>query len=78
MTEDIFILDCYSAIFVWIGQQVKSKIRMQALIIAEVYFIVFFNMIDNGVTYYLSWMRITNYTDSLLLIDFSSRPKKKK
>ncbi|RWR91443.1 villin-4-like protein [Cinnamomum micranthum f. kanehirae] len=35
MTEDIFILDCYSAIFVWIGQQVESKIRMQALIIAE-------------------------------------------
>ena len=36
MTEDIFILDCHSQIFVWVGQQVGPKTRMQALTIAEV------------------------------------------
>lgn len=36
MTEDIFILDCYSDIFVWVGQEVDSKSRMQALTIGEV------------------------------------------
>ncbi|KAI3830341.1 hypothetical protein MKW92_030870 [Papaver armeniacum] len=35
MTEDIFILDCHSDIFVWIGQQVESKSKTQALTIAE-------------------------------------------
>ncbi|XP_010265407.1 PREDICTED: villin-4-like isoform X2 [Nelumbo nucifera] len=35
MTEDIFILDCHSDIFVWIGQQVEPKNRMHALTIAE-------------------------------------------
>lgn len=36
MTEDIFILDCHSEIFVWIGQQVDSKNKLQALTIGEV------------------------------------------
>ncbi|PKA58675.1 Villin-4 [Apostasia shenzhenica] len=35
MTEDIFILDCHSSIFVWIGQQVDSKIQVHALSIGE-------------------------------------------
>ncbi|GAV76012.1 Gelsolin domain-containing protein/VHP domain-containing protein, partial [Cephalotus follicularis] len=35
MTEDIFILDCRSEVFVWIGRQVDSKNRIHALIIAE-------------------------------------------
>ncbi|XP_068652517.1 villin-4-like isoform X2 [Aristolochia californica] len=35
MTEDIFILDSHSEIFVWIGQQVGPKGRMQALTIGE-------------------------------------------
>ncbi|KAJ6846957.1 villin-5-like isoform X2 [Iris pallida] len=35
MTEDIFILDCHSNIFVWVGQQVDSKIKSQALNIGE-------------------------------------------
>ncbi|KAF8042572.1 hypothetical protein BT93_A1032 [Corymbia citriodora subsp. variegata] len=35
MTEDIFILDCHSAIFVWVGQQVDSKMKMHALTIGE-------------------------------------------
>ncbi|CAJ2637793.1 villin-4-like [Trifolium pratense] len=35
MTEDIFILDCYSEIFVWVGQEVDPKSRMQALTIGE-------------------------------------------
>lgn len=38
MTEDIFILDCHSAIFVWVGQQVDSKMKMHALTIGEVWF----------------------------------------
>ncbi|XP_047330593.1 villin-4-like [Impatiens glandulifera] len=35
MTEDIVILDCHSAIFVWAGQQVDSKIKVHALTIGE-------------------------------------------
>ncbi|XP_057978929.1 villin-4-like [Malania oleifera] len=35
MTEDLFILDCHSEIFVWIGQQVDSKIKIHALNIGE-------------------------------------------
>ncbi|KAE9594315.1 putative villin headpiece, villin/Gelsolin, ADF-H/Gelsolin-like domain-containing protein [Lupinus albus] len=35
MTEDIFILDCHSEIFVWVGQQVDLKSRTQALTIGE-------------------------------------------
>ncbi|XP_015866055.2 villin-4 [Ziziphus jujuba] len=35
MTEDIFILDCHSDIFVWVGQQVDSKNRLNALTIGE-------------------------------------------
>lgn len=38
MTEDIFILDCHSDIFVWVGQQVNSKYRKVALTIGEVRF----------------------------------------
>lgn len=38
MTEDIFILDCHSNIFVWVGQQVDSKNKMNALKIGEVCF----------------------------------------
>lgn len=37
MTEDIFILDCHSCVFVWVGQRVDTKIRAQALNIGEVY-----------------------------------------
>lgn len=37
MTEDIFILDCHSEIFVWVGQLVDSKSRMLALTIGEKY-----------------------------------------
>jgi gelsolin len=36
MTEDIFVLDCHSEIFVWVGQQVDLKKRMLALPIGEV------------------------------------------
>ncbi|KAG1364135.1 villin-3 [Cocos nucifera] len=35
MTEDIFILDCHTDIFVWVGRQVDSKSRSQALSIGE-------------------------------------------
>ncbi|KAF9680537.1 hypothetical protein SADUNF_Sadunf06G0131700 [Salix dunnii] len=35
MTEDIFILDSYSGIFVWVGQQVDSKRKLQALTIGQ-------------------------------------------
>lgn len=36
MTEDIFILDCHSEIYIWVGQQVDSKMRAHALTIGEV------------------------------------------
>ncbi|KAL7134363.1 hypothetical protein ABFS83_11G021800 [Erythranthe nasuta] len=35
MTEDIFILDCHSDIYVWVGQQVESKTKMNALTIGQ-------------------------------------------
>ncbi|CAO2841806.1 unnamed protein product [Amaranthus hypochondriacus] len=35
MTEDIFLLDCHSDIFVWVGQEVDSKTKLQALTIGE-------------------------------------------
>ncbi|KAL4323859.1 hypothetical protein GQ457_11G018240 [Hibiscus cannabinus] len=35
MTEDIFVLDCRSNIFVWVGQQVDTKNKLQALTIGE-------------------------------------------
>ncbi|XP_073150097.1 villin-4-like [Henckelia pumila] len=35
MTEDVFILDCHSDIYVWVGQQVQSKKKMNALNIGE-------------------------------------------
>ncbi|OIW14236.1 hypothetical protein TanjilG_21376 [Lupinus angustifolius] len=37
MTEDIFILDCRSEIFLWVGKQVDLKSRAQALTIGEKY-----------------------------------------
>lgn len=38
MTEDVFILDCHSDIYIWVGQQVESKNKMQALAMGEVCF----------------------------------------
>ncbi|GER35851.1 villin [Striga asiatica] len=35
MTEDIFILDCQSDIYVWVGQHVESKNKMNASSIGE-------------------------------------------
>ncbi|KAF2317193.1 hypothetical protein GH714_016147 [Hevea brasiliensis] len=35
MTEDVFIFDCHSEIFVWVGQQVDTKSKMNALTIGE-------------------------------------------
>ncbi|KAL0739201.1 hypothetical protein Bca4012_015411 [Brassica carinata] len=35
MAEDIFVLDCHSEIFVWVGQEVVPKNKLQALTIGE-------------------------------------------
>ncbi|CAN8326574.1 unnamed protein product [Cochlearia groenlandica] len=35
MTEDIFIVDCHSEIFVWVGQEVVSNNKLLALTIGE-------------------------------------------
>ncbi|KAF2309650.1 hypothetical protein GH714_004455 [Hevea brasiliensis] len=35
MTEDIYILDCHSEIFVWVGQEVDSRSKLHALTIGE-------------------------------------------
>ncbi|KAL0339926.1 UNVERIFIED_CONTAM: Villin-4 [Sesamum radiatum] len=37
MTEDIFILDCRSDVYVWVGQQVESKNKMNALSLGEMH-----------------------------------------
>ena len=42
MTEDVFILDCHSSIFVWVGQQVDQKLKAQALAIGQVYGFTFY------------------------------------
>jgi gelsolin len=44
MTEDIFVLDCHSCVYVWVGQHVDTKIRAQALNIGEVYDIFMFSL----------------------------------
>ena len=36
MTEDVFVLDCHSDIFVWVGQEVDAKVKSQAMNIGEV------------------------------------------
>ena len=36
MTEDIFILDCHTEIFVWAGQQADPKKKPKSLAIGEV------------------------------------------
>ncbi|KAI3814736.1 hypothetical protein L1987_14380 [Smallanthus sonchifolius] len=36
MTEDIYILDCHTEIFLWVGQEVNLKEKKQALAIGEV------------------------------------------
>ncbi|XP_020146772.1 villin-3 [Aegilops tauschii subsp. strangulata] len=35
MTEDIYILDCHSSVFIWVGQHVDTNIRAHALSIGE-------------------------------------------
>ncbi|KAI4969901.1 hypothetical protein ZWY2020_000815 [Hordeum vulgare] len=35
MTEDIYILDCHSCVFIWVGQHVDTNIRAHALSIGE-------------------------------------------
>ncbi|XP_042060494.1 villin-4-like [Salvia splendens] len=35
MTEDIFILDCHADVYVWVGQQVDTKNKLNALSIAD-------------------------------------------
>ncbi|KAG2609562.1 villin-5-like isoform X1 [Panicum virgatum] len=44
MTEDVFILDCHTSIFVWVGQQVDVKVRLQALDIGEKFVVLDFLM----------------------------------
>ncbi|GAA0155569.1 non-motor actin binding protein [Lithospermum erythrorhizon] len=35
MTEDMFIVDCHSDIFVWVGKEVDSKNKLHALVVGE-------------------------------------------
>nr|CAB3469800.1 unnamed protein product [Digitaria exilis] len=44
MTEDVFILDCHTSIFVWVGQQVDVKVRLQALDVGEKFVVLDFLM----------------------------------
>jgi sorbitol-specific phosphotransferase system component IIA len=36
MAEDVFVLDCHSYIFVWVGQEVDAKVKTQTMDIGEV------------------------------------------
>jgi len=44
MTEDVFILDCHTSIFVWVGQQVDVKGRLQAMDAGEKFIVLDFLM----------------------------------
>ncbi|KAL6843762.1 hypothetical protein ACP4OV_026333 [Aristida adscensionis] len=46
MTEDIFVLDCHSDIFVWVGQEVDTKVKSQAMDIGEK-FLVLDSLMEN-------------------------------
>lgn len=46
MTEDIFILDCHSDIYVWIGQMVETKNKLNGLNLGEVCFNLVFHYWD--------------------------------
>lgn len=45
MTEDVYILDCHTDIFLWVGQEVPSKTKTQALAIGQVRFSHFINIL---------------------------------
>uniref|UniRef100_A0A0A9GGQ5 HP domain-containing protein n=1 Tax=Arundo donax TaxID=35708 RepID=A0A0A9GGQ5_ARUDO len=44
MTEDIFMLDCHSDVFVWVGQEVDAKVKSQAMDIGENFLVLDFLM----------------------------------
>ncbi|KAJ1697999.1 hypothetical protein LUZ63_006511 [Rhynchospora breviuscula] len=44
MTEDIFILDCHTDVFVWVGQNVDTKIKSQSFTIGEKFLELDLNM----------------------------------
>ncbi|WVZ54878.1 hypothetical protein U9M48_005621 [Paspalum notatum var. saurae] len=44
MTDDVFILDCRTSIFVWVGQQVDVKVRLQAFNVGEKFIVLDFLM----------------------------------
>lgn len=41
LTEDVYIIDVLSSIFIWVGQQVEAKTKTQKLAIGEVLFLLF-------------------------------------
>ncbi|WVZ87012.1 hypothetical protein U9M48_033714, partial [Paspalum notatum var. saurae] len=44
ITEDVFVLDCHSDIFVWVGQEVDAKVKSQAMDIGEKFLVLDFMM----------------------------------
>ena len=64
MTEDIFIVDCHSEIFVWVGQEVVPKNKLLALTIGEVRFI---RHIANRTLERISLKRSWNLRQKLLI-----------
>ncbi|RLM73340.1 hypothetical protein C2845_PM15G21000 [Panicum miliaceum] len=40
MTEDVFVLDCHSDVFVWVGQEVDAKVKPQAMDIGEKFLVL--------------------------------------
>ncbi|OEL32858.1 Villin-4, partial [Dichanthelium oligosanthes] len=44
MTEDVFVLDCHSDVFVWVGQEVDAKVKSQTIDIGEKFLVLDFLM----------------------------------
>ncbi|RLM64940.1 hypothetical protein C2845_PM16G19160, partial [Panicum miliaceum] len=40
VTEDVFVLDCHSDVFVWVGQEVDAKVKSQAMDIGEKFLVL--------------------------------------
>ncbi|PKA49474.1 Villin-4 [Apostasia shenzhenica] len=80
MTEDIFILNCHSDIFIWVGQQVDNKRKSDALNIGEMHGNSYqrkLALVKHGATPILdkSKRRVPRHSGRSLLPDKSERPR---
>lgn len=69
MTEDVFILDCHTSIFVWVGQQVDVKLRLQALDVGEVT-IYFSKLLLYNLFFLFSSLITSCFQQKFIVLDF--------